>query len=123
MEKSLVSQWLRRYVDAWKSYDRTEIADLFSADVEYRFHPYDEPERGREAVVESWFGDNKDEPGTYDGSYEAVAVDGDTAIAVGHSTYLNADGSVDKVYDNCFVMRFDGDGRCRSFTEFFMKRP
>ena len=30
---------------------------------------------------------------------------------------------MEKVYDNCFVMRFDGDGRCREFTEWFMKRP
>jgi ketosteroid isomerase-like protein len=123
MEKSKVSEWLRRYVDAWKSYDRTQIADLFSEDVEYRYHPYDEPERGRDVVVESWFGDNEDKPGTYDGAYKPVAVDGDTAIAVGHSTYLNADGSVEKIYDNCFVMHFDDDGRCRSFTEFYMQRP
>jgi hypothetical protein len=42
---------------------------------------------------------------------------------VGHSTYLKKDGSSEKVYDNCYVMRFDGDGRCREFTEFYMLRP
>jgi hypothetical protein len=30
---------------------------------------------------------------------------------------------VDKIYDNCFVMRFDADGRCRKFTEWYVKRP
>ena len=30
---------------------------------------------------------------------------------------------MDKVYDNCFVMRFDADGRCREFTEWYVKRP
>jgi hypothetical protein len=28
-----------------------------------------------------------------------------------------------RAYDNCFVMRFDSDGRCREFTEWYMKRP
>jgi hypothetical protein len=30
---------------------------------------------------------------------------------------------VDKVYDNCFVIRFDAEGRCREFTEWFIERP
>jgi len=30
---------------------------------------------------------------------------------------------VQKVYDNCFVMRFDSAGRCREFTEWYVRRP
>ena len=57
-------------------------------------------------------------------SYAPVAIDGDTAVATGSSTYFESPGGpVEKVYDNCFVMRFDGDGRCREFTEWFMERP
>jgi hypothetical protein len=53
-----------------------------------------------------------------------VAVDGDMAVAIGSSTYYSEPGgAVDRVYDNCFVMRFDSEGRCREFTEWFMKRP
>ena len=51
MEKADVSRWLDDYVQAWKSYDRDAIGALFSDDVSYRYHPYDEPIRGREAVV------------------------------------------------------------------------
>ena len=42
MDRSIVEAWLDRYVEAWKSYDRAAIADLFSADAIYRFHPYDD---------------------------------------------------------------------------------
>ena len=56
MEKADVSRWLDAYVQAWKSYDRDAIGALFTGDVSYRYHPYDEPLRGREAVVSSWFG-------------------------------------------------------------------
>ena len=32
-------------------------------------------------------------------------------------------GAVETVYDNVYVLRFAGDGRCSEFTEWFMKRP
>ena len=66
------------------------IAALFSEDVEYRYHPYDEPIRGREAVVEAWLGEGetpdaptRDERAPTTPRYRAVAVDGDLAVAVG----------------------------------------
>jgi ketosteroid isomerase-like protein len=130
MERDEVARWLDDYVEAWKTYDRDRIAALFADDVEYRYHPYDEPIVGRDAVVESWLGEGehegastRDPEGTYDASYEPVAVDGDVAVAVGSSTYFESPGGpVEKVYDNCYVMRFDDEGRCREFTEWFMKR-
>ena len=33
------------------------------------------------------------------------------------------DREVAEVYDNCFVMRFDAAGRCREFTEWYVRRP
>jgi ketosteroid isomerase-like protein len=122
IDRESVSEWLRRYVEAWRSYDREQISELFAEDARYRYHPYDQPIRGREAIVESWF-DEPDEPGTFAAEYEAVAVDGNTAVATGSSTYTDAKGEVDKVYDNCFVLRFDDDGSCADFVEWYMKRP
>ena len=50
MDREGAQRWLDRYVDAWISYDRDDIAALFSEDVAYRYHPYDEPIVGREGV-------------------------------------------------------------------------
>jgi ketosteroid isomerase-like protein len=126
IDRAAVDGWLEDYVSAWKSYDRKAIAALFAEDVEYRYHPYDEPIRGREAVVAAWLGEGDypdasppDDPGTYDASYRTIAIDGDVAVAVGTSTYTDPEAA----YDNCYVIRFDDDGRCREFTEWFMKRP
>jgi len=131
MDKSDVDRWLQGYVNAWKSYDRDEIAALFSEAVEYRYHPYDDPVKGRDAVVASWLGEGghgdastRDRPGTYDAEYRAVAVDGDVAVATGSSLYsAEPGGPLQEVYDNCYVMRFDSEGRCREFTEWFIQRP
>jgi SnoaL-like domain len=136
VDKAEVDRWLRAYVEAWKSYNSEQIGDLFSEDVRYRYHSYDEPVVGRAELVRSWLGEtsdsgasdsgasDRDEPGTYDAAYRAVAVDGDVAVATGSSTYLSGPGGVVKeVFDNCFVMRFDSAGRCREFTEWYVRRP
>jgi ketosteroid isomerase-like protein len=133
MDRTTVQAWLDRYVEAWKSYDRAIIADLFSADATYRYHPYDDDDRvirGRDAIVRDWIepdGDSsgRDEPGSYDAHYETYAVDGDRAVAIGWSKYWKDDArtSLEGVYDNVYLLRFDEDGRCADFTEFFMKRP
>jgi ketosteroid isomerase-like protein len=131
VRKTAVDRWLQAYVEAWKTYDRDQIGALFSEDVEYRYHPYDDPVRGRDAVVQSWLGESdvagastRDEEGTYDATYRTVAVDGDVAVATGRSTYTaEPGGKAERVFDNCFVMRFDPEDRCREFTEWFMEHP
>ena len=131
MNREDVTRWLADYVQAWKTYDPEQVEALFAEDISYRYHPYDQPIEGREAVVESWLSagedsdaSTRDEPGTYDAFYSCVAADGEMAVAIGSSSYKESpDGPVVRTYDNCFVMRFDADGRCREFTEWFMQRP
>ena len=131
MDKAEVDRWLGSYIEAWKTYDPDLIGALFADDIEYRYHPYDDPVVGRDAVVASWVGDSdapgvsaRDAPGTYDADYAAIVVDGDVAVATGVTTYYDAPGgSVARVFHNCFVMRFDGGMRCTEFTEWYMERP
>ena len=131
MDRDSAQGWLDAYVEAWRTYDADRIRALFSDDVAYRYHPYDEPVVGAEAVVASWLGESDDEgassrdaPGTYDASYAPVAVDGDVVVARGWSSYRQQpDGPIERVYDNCFLMVFDDAGRCREFTEFYVRRP
>jgi uncharacterized protein (TIGR02246 family) len=119
VERQDVDRWLERYVAAWKSGDPAEIGDLFSEDAQYRYYPGDTPLAGRDAIVASWL-DHEDEPGTFDASYSCWALDGDRAVAVGTSTYTAPE---QKVYDNAFLLVFDGDGRCADFAELYLKRP
>jgi SnoaL-like domain len=110
-----VREWLDAYVEAWRTYDG--IGELFSADAVYRYHPYDEPLHGREAIVADWLGD-RDEPGSWEASYAPLLVDGDRAVATGETRYANG-----RTFSNLFVLAFDGDGRCREFTEWYMEQP
>ena len=115
MTREQVQAWLDAYVAAWRAYDG--IAELFTEDAAYRYHPYDEPLRGRGEIAESWR-EEPDEPGSWEAAYEVLMVDGDLAVATGETRY--DDG---QTFSNLFVLEFDGEGRCRSFTEWFMEHP
>ena len=131
MDRDRAQAWLDSYVAAWLSYDADAIAALFTEDISYRYHPYDDPIVGKDAVVASWLGESdsdgastRDAPGTYAARYFPVAVDGDVVVATGTSDYRErADGPIVRGYHNCFVMRFDAEDRCREFTEYYVKRP
>ena len=131
MDRTDAQAWLDRYVAAWLSYEAEDIASLFTEDVLYRYHPYDDPIVGREAVVASWLGEahsdgasTRDAPGTYAAQYEPVAVDGEIVVATGTSSYRERlEGPIVRVYHNCFVMRFDAEGRCQEFTEYYIRHP
>ncbi len=125
VDQAAVTQWLARYVEAWRTYDAEAIGALFSEDAVYRFHPWDEGEetvRGREAIVSNWL-EEPDEPGSWEAAYRPWTVDGERAVAVGTSRYLATEDAPEAVYHNVFLLRFDDDGRCREFTDVYMRRP
>ena len=122
-----VQAWLDAYSRAWETYDAEQVAALFSEDAEYRWHPADEPEQGRDAIVFAWLNpggnaSDRDEPGTYLGEYRPFAVDGHRAVAIGTSTYwFDATRSkLERIYYNSWLLEFDDEGKCRSFTEYWM---
>jgi hypothetical protein len=123
IDHASVTAWLNDYIAAWKSYDPDAIGALFTEDARYYYGPFDEPLIGRAAIVASWL-ENPDEPGSYDAQYYPVAVDGQTAVANGRSQYSTSGSrTVGAEFDNIFVMRFDADGRCAEFREWYVKRP
>jgi hypothetical protein len=117
MDRGDLQRWLDAYVAAWRSYDREAITVLFAPEATYAYHPWDEPLRGRDAIVESWLSE-QDEPGAWDARYAPLLVEGDRAVAAGETRYTRGD-----VYSNLFELEFDGDGRCTRFVEWYMKQP
>ncbi len=123
LTKETVAAWLASYVRAWETYDPDAIGDLFTDNATYAYHPFEEPVGGRLAIVASWL-ENKDSPGTYEGPYEPVVIEGDLGVANGRSRYFKDPSKAELVreYDNLFLIRFDDDGRCRSIREWYMGR-
>src|SRR6266446_1708125 len=112
LDRARVTAWLDAYVHAWKTYSPQAIGSLFS-----------EPVRGRAAIVVSWL-EHPDQDGTYDGHYEPIMIEGDRAVANGRSSYFEQDGTTPRAeWNNIFILRFDEEGRCKEYREWYMQRP
>ena len=122
MDERAVTAWLDGYSQAWGTYDPEQIGALFSEDAEYHYDPFQQPVRGRDAIVADWLKD-RDKAGTFEGRYRPVLVAGDQAVARGYSRYFDTNGAVRDEYDNLFLLRFDADGRCAEYREWYMRKP
>jgi SnoaL-like domain len=124
MNHDVVQAWLDRYSEAWQTYEPDAIRDLFSPDAEYRYHAWDAPLIGREAILADWLSPEddpaqRDQPGSFRSHYEPWLVDGRRAVAIGTSDYDATADRPARTYHNCWLLEFDADGRCSSFVEYY----
>ena len=122
MNREFLQQWLEEYVEAWRTYVPEKIENLFSENALYFYSPFDEqnPLRGREAIVADWLKE-PDPVGSWEARYVPVAVEGNVGVAQGRTRYFGSDRSIEREFDNIFVLHFDDAGRCARFTEWYMK--
>ena len=116
MDEPTVAAWVERYVRAWETNDPATIGGLFTETARYYPRPDGDPWCDRAGIVANWLG-RKDEPGTWSFRYQILAVAGDLAFVRGWTHY---DDPPD--FSNLWVIRFDADGRCLEFTEWWMER-
>ena len=120
MNRDDVRDWIDAYVEAWRTYDPEAIRGLFAEGATYAYHPYDEGDevvRGRKDIVANWL-EERDEPDTWEAHLGPLVVEGDRAVAEGTISYANGD-----FFWNLWTLRFDEDGRCAEFVEWYMVRP
>jgi ketosteroid isomerase-like protein len=117
MELEAVVAWIEAYVDAWRSNDPVRIGALFTRNATYAYNPWSEPIQGRQAIIDDWLNE-PDESGSWEADYRPMLVHGDRAIVTGVTRYEGG-----KTYSNLFVIDFDENAKCRSFTEWYMRHP
>ena len=117
LDLSAVSAWVDHYVRAWNSNDPAEIGALFAADAAYYTGPFDAPWSGREAIVREWLA-RQDAPGTTSFRFDVLATTPDTGIIRGWTQYHDPP----REFSNIWLVRFDSNGRCREFTEWWVER-
>jgi uncharacterized protein (TIGR02246 family) len=121
-ERAAIEGWLAAYRHAWGTDDPDDVAALFTEDATYSPWPFSKPWEGRDAIVAKWVerGDSKN-PWSFDG--EVLAVEGDTGVIKGLTTYPAHDDEAEDAYSNIWVVRLAPDGRARSFAEWWVQRP
>ena len=116
-----VTTWVDGYRRAWLSNDPEEIRALFTDDAVYERRPNDpKPDRGIDAIVESWL-DGADSPGETSWEWHPLAEEADLATIQGKTVYFANETTPRTIYDNLWVLRFARDGRVNHFTEWYME--
>lgn len=116
MDKEQVAAWIAGYERAWRTPGTDMLGEIFTADATYLQGPYDEPLAGLPAIAEMWEEERTGPDEAFELTSEIIAVDGDTAVARIEVLYGEPDP---EEFRDLWILRFAGDGRCRSFEEWW----
>jgi uncharacterized protein (TIGR02246 family) len=120
MDKETFISWLTAYGKAWENRDPEAAAELFSQDAIYYETPFEQPMKGREAIIAYW----SQVPRTQDQirfSYEILAIQGDFGIAHWTAGFIRLPSQSLVKIDGILTTELDRDGRCRIFREWWHK--
>jgi uncharacterized protein (TIGR02246 family) len=126
MDRTDVERWIESYRRAWETDDASDVASLFTDDATYKPYPWPRERvgwQGRDEIVEKWIGRGDSKIG-WRFEHEILAVEGDTAVVEGWTSYDRGEGEPwDEAYANVWVIRFAEDGRARQFIEWWVQKP
>lgn len=109
---SQTSEWLDRYLQAWRTKDPDDVRAVFADDAEYWFRPDDtDPAKGIDAIIAMW----DDEPMDPEIDLRVLIEDDALGIITGTVVYPGHES-----YSNLWEVHFAPDGRARRFVEWFM---
>lgn len=114
VDREQVTDWVSLYEQAWRTPGRELLKDLFTDDATYRVTPYHDPINGLEAIAVMWDEERDGPDEVFTMTSDVVAVEDDNAVVRAEVAYGDP---VAQEYRDLWVIRFDPDGRCRSFEE------
>ncbi|HSM38750.1 MAG TPA: nuclear transport factor 2 family protein [Candidatus Limnocylindrales bacterium] len=126
MDRSAVEAWIQAYRKAWQTDDEADVAALFTEDATYKPYPWRREAigwQGRDEIVRQWV-ERGDSKVGWRFEHEILAVEGDTAVIEGWTSYDRGDGEPwAEAYANIWLVRFGDDGRARQFKEWWVEKP
>ena len=111
-----LDDWMDRYVLAWSTNDPEHIASLFTEDAVYDPQTADGEWHGIEEIIDRWL-EIDDQEDNWEFEWRPVVETDDLAVVTGRTRYFEPPLS----YRNLFIIRFNGDGDCYDFTEWYIE--
>jgi hypothetical protein len=105
-----VTAWVERYLTAWRTNEKEDIAQLFTTDAEYHEGPYATDWIGRDEIVAGWRSRWDWQQGGWVFDWEILSREGATAVIGGVGRYAELGD-----FDNVWTLTFGTIERCSSF--------
>jgi len=114
MDRSVVTEWVAAYEQAWRSPGTAALAQLFTSDASYQPSPWAPTLRGLEEIAAFWEAERDGPDEVFTMTHDVLAVDGQTAVVRVEVAYGQPTAGR---WRDLWVIRLDHDGRCRHFEE------
>jgi len=113
--------WLDAYGRAWETRDPQAAAQLFAEAATYQETPFDEPLRGRAAIVAYW----SEVPRTQEQirfGHKILSTKEHTGIAHWWASFVRLPAKSPVALNGIFVVTFDANGQCVEFREWWHRQ-
>jgi hypothetical protein len=108
--------WLDNYQQAWENRDPQIVATLFTEEATYYITPFNEPLRGRAAIVEYWHGVSRtQENGGF--NYRILALNETSGICHWVASFTRKRKHI--TLDGTMLISLNTDGNCFEFREWW----
>jgi SnoaL-like domain len=104
------------YILAWSTNDPSQIAGLFASDAVYDPQTAVGEHNGVSEIV-AWWTEIDDDEENWEFEWQPLVEMDDLAVVTGRTRYIEPALS----YRNLFVIRFDDNGLCYDFTEWYIE--
>ena len=121
MDLHSLELWLDAYGRAWEEGDSNAAGMLFTEDATYQENPFDQPMRGRSAIIEYWTHVPRTQENIHF-SYQIIALTGDTAVAHWSASFTRIPSNSKVKLDGIFMLTFGEDNRCKSLREWWVRQ-
>jgi hypothetical protein len=114
IDRDGLQRWIAAYVRLWRTPGTDGLSEIFSENATYRPGPFSDTRSGLDAISELWESERLGPDEDFDLTSEAVAIDGDTAVARVEVRY---GPPRNLLYRDVWIVTFGSDGRCTAFEE------
>lgn len=118
MDVPTFKAWLDAYGRAWKTHDTEIIGSLFTERAIYHIRPFEEPLRGRAAIMEYWAGIAETQTNVKF-SYEILGYAFAYGIAHWSAEFIRIPAGKRIQLDGVLTAMLDGDNQCSIFREWW----
>ncbi len=118
MNREDFKKWLENYKNAWEKRSPKKAAELFSADATYRETPFDEPMRGREAIVKYWLDVERSQE-NISFAFEILSVEANKGIAHWQAEFDRIENGKTVKLDGILIAFLNHKMQCTKFEEWW----